>query len=278
MLSRIKRFTYVAAPLSVCYGYYKFEPVSVVWDLDNTLIKSYKKPKDKDLAKKSVNQTPFVIKSDNFKSTYDTYTRPYTGLVIPFLSLIGCKQYTYTAAVKEYGDIILNETKIKKYLKSSIAREQVFLSPDFYFADQLCYMVMESLKDVKDKKFKFKYFPKTEKYVNDNINKVIDKIYVFSLISEKLSKYDNITKKFIKMKYIGKETFQLEISDRIILVDDKVISHKPQDAGILIPKYDPIKSKDSDTELLSILWIIIKCCFANDITTVTSKSKYHPKQ
>ena len=118
MFSKIKKYSIITSSLAACYGIYKFKPVNVVWDLDHTIVKTYKDPKKKQIVKDLVEQKPFVIESKNFRHSYDAYTRPYTNLVIPFLSFIGCTQYVYTAAVKEYGDIIIDELKIKKYLNT----------------------------------------------------------------------------------------------------------------------------------------------------------------
>lgn len=231
------------------YLYTKFQPIKIVWDLDNTLIHTIKVDKG---SNNSLIKPDFKMGcKDETKERYG-YVRPFAYYSLKFFSLLTKDQYIFTAATKDYAKDVMEGANIDKFVKSVITREDVIVKPGpiiAYYCDEL----KDSTKD-------------------DVLHKTATEKYESLSLGSKQLKTIKTSGKDIDLfnEYEKRDS-------RMILVDDKKEAHiGHENQGILIPKFFADKNY-SDCKLLKVSWIVLKCFFSDNVSDVIRKSNYYVK-
>eukprot|EP01083_Nonionella_stella_P086931 241682_1 len=192
----------------------------VVWDLDDTLIKSEHLETYTDESKKCsiVKMNRYVLEHiDDDIMHFRTYIRPWTRFVLSVLKWIGVEQYVFTSATVGYMNNVC-----------------IFLDPHHHIFEA---------KRLSTSDFEKGFLRKNGKNI----------------------------------KLLFKDNDQ-DIS-RSMLIDDKIRYHQPQtEYGLLCNVFTAREEKEltrmniwNDMELLRILYIVLRCCFVSDISSILIK-------
>ena len=117
--------------IPVGFGYFHHKnkkPLTVVWDLDNTLMQNYKSPLK---SKKACTRFTEIYEDENKKIQYYIYPRFGAKMVIQMLDLLGVEQNIYTASTRKYMENVLYGMDIEKYMKHTLSREDTVIDDDF---------------------------------------------------------------------------------------------------------------------------------------------------
>ena len=257
---------------STAYAYTHYKPVDIVWDLDHTLIHTIKVD-----ANNSNNLPPpdFIMGTSSSVAGRYCYVRPGAYYMVKFFSVFGGNQYVFTAATKDYANGVIEGAGIKHMIVDTIAREDVPIQSKHIEEHFIAKLQADITKYSNANTHKLNEWGKE---LVDTITKgessSINPELLHKIASNKVKKLSQSRAKLLTIKLCGKDVALLHPSDRFILIDDNIKSHKNhEDTGILIPRYNADKKPD-DYTLLGVAWIIFKCFFTEDIKNVVGATVY----
>jgi len=266
-----------ATATAAAWGLTKVKPLqntSLVWDVDGTLIRSIKIKKDKkriDVLKISGPFGPIkaalrrrpsftIYDPDVGADTYNTYMRPFAHVVVRSLEALGAKQHVNTLATRDYAEIVLDKSGLKKYMRVVFTRDDIVVSDSeaSYHKRRLYDRLVRSIEtgdystwapDVNADTMKEYLEGVPIKGTSNN-----DKIRKF--VNDRYDAYSLSRKQCAKIHHVGKDIDQFGIeTDRRLLIDDS--DYAIQNLRKESIKIRPYDGGRFDAELLRIFAKII---------------------
>lgn len=294
-------FTVVKFPLvavlgaSAGYTYTRYKPVCVVWDLDRTLIESVQVRTETsgDIPPLSENLPPpdFVVNFSK-KYKYYGYTRQWVYPVVKFFSVIGIKQYIYTASTSSYATSIIKDIGIEHMIIQTFTRKDVPVNresiKDILRKDITAYASHIHNETKSNNIYMTEIGKKFIEYSRAKFNDTDPDLFCAFLLSQidDFVSNDWAMKKFAssaQISILGSFGKDMQLipemkKDRTILVDDNVDYHIPnKETGIVIQEYCALDDKYNrvyDHQLLGVAWIIFRSLFTDNVADVINESRY----
>lgn len=242
----------------------KYLPVSIIWDLDHTLLHSrnerlppqhVKIYEDQNFScdlyqEMCVNEPDFLYSRGNDEFYY-VYVRFGVRAVITAFSWI-TDQYVFTNATRDYADTMMHEMGIEKYIKGSISRNEVPIDREGIIKDyiQAYRKVAQDYHNGKPVDISpcLKQFFDSGKDTNDEL--------VRERATQRYDEMNDLKRRSSTVFINGKDTSLLTDGRRVLIDDQKyAIQNQP---AILIPAFN---DGVPDVEIFRVAYRVLRLMF-----------------